>query len=117
MLQHARSLVSTYEFLVAACGIQFPDQEMNLGSLNWKHGVLATGLPGKSHHLLFYLTNSLPPSLLEHGLWEDKGLYLFCSLLHLQSSNTAGHIVGLAGSKDILTTDPANPLLGVYPEE
>ena len=34
--------------LVAACGIKFPDQGLNLGSLCWEHGVLATGSPGNS---------------------------------------------------------------------
>ena len=34
--------------LVAACRISFPDQGLNLGPLNWGHGALATGPPGKS---------------------------------------------------------------------
>ena len=34
--------------LVAACGIKFPDQGLNLGSLCWEHVVLATGSPGNS---------------------------------------------------------------------
>ena len=34
--------------LVAACGIWFPDQGLNLGPLRWEHGVLDTGSPGKS---------------------------------------------------------------------
>ena len=34
--------------LVATCGIQFPEQELNLGSLPWECGVLATGPPEKS---------------------------------------------------------------------
>ena len=34
--------------LVAAYGIQFPDQESNLGPLPWELRVLATGPPGKS---------------------------------------------------------------------
>ena len=33
--------------LVAAWGIQFPDQGPNPGPLHWKCGVLATGPPGK----------------------------------------------------------------------
>ena len=31
--------------LVAACGIEFPDQGSNLGFLHWRNGVLATGQP------------------------------------------------------------------------
>ena len=38
----------TWESLVGACGIQFPDQGANPGPLHWEHGVLATGPPGKS---------------------------------------------------------------------
>ena len=34
--------------LVAACGIWFPDQRLNLGPLHWERGVLPTGPPGKS---------------------------------------------------------------------
>ena len=35
------------QVLVAACGILFPDQGLNLGPLHWEHGVLATGPPRK----------------------------------------------------------------------
>ena len=36
--------------LVAAWGIQFPDQGSNPGHLHWEHRLLATGPPGKSPH-------------------------------------------------------------------
>ena len=29
-----------------ACGISFPDQGLNLGTLHWEHGILATGPQG-----------------------------------------------------------------------
>ncbi|XDA85125.1 hypothetical protein R6Z07F_014902 [Ovis aries] len=32
---------------VVACGIEFPDQGLNLGPLHREHGVLATGSPEK----------------------------------------------------------------------
>ena len=32
---------------VVACGIEFPDQGLNLGPLHGEHGVLATGPPEK----------------------------------------------------------------------
>lgn len=32
-----------HQILVASCGIQFPDQELNPGSLHCEQGVLATG--------------------------------------------------------------------------
>ena len=41
------SLLVACELLSAACGIEFPDQESNLGPLHWGHGVLATGPPEK----------------------------------------------------------------------
>ena len=47
-LQHVGYLVVACKLLVAACGIQFPDQGLNLGQLHWECGVLATGLPGQS---------------------------------------------------------------------
>ena len=34
--------VASYKLVVAAWGIQFSDQGLNLGSLHWKYGVLAT---------------------------------------------------------------------------
>ena len=42
-----------YEHLVGANGIQFPDQEQNLGRLHWELRVLATGPPEKSPKTLF----------------------------------------------------------------
>ena len=36
--------------LVAACGIWFPHQGLNLGPLHWRHRFLAAGAPGKSLH-------------------------------------------------------------------
>ena len=38
-----------HQVLVAAYGIWFPDQGLNLGPLHWEPGVLATGPLGKSH--------------------------------------------------------------------
>ena len=40
-------------YLVAPCGIQFPDQGSNLGPLHWEHGVLVTAPPVKSLLVLF----------------------------------------------------------------
>ena len=41
-------LVVACKPLVAACGIQFCYQGLNLGPLHWKHGVLSPGQSGKS---------------------------------------------------------------------
>ena len=43
--------------LSVACGIYFPDQGSNLGSLLWEHGVVSTGQPGKSPNI--FLTKPL----------------------------------------------------------
>ena len=42
------SLVAACRLLVAACGIQFPDQGSNPGPPAMEHGVLTTGPPGNS---------------------------------------------------------------------
>ena len=41
-------IIVAHGFLVVACGIKFPDQGSNLGSLHWDYEFLATGPPGKS---------------------------------------------------------------------
>ena len=56
-LQHAGSFVVACKELVAACGIQFPDQGLNLGPLLWQHRVLATGPPGKCPKYLVLESN------------------------------------------------------------
>ena len=52
-LRHAHSLV-------AACGVQFPDQRSNSGPLPWEQRVLATAPPGKS--VLIFLVHTLAHS-------------------------------------------------------
>ena len=49
------------ELLIAVCGVQLPDQVLNLGPLNWGRGVLATGAPGKSPHRLSMSPKMLVP--------------------------------------------------------
>ena len=49
-LQHFGSLIFVAaESLLVSCGIWFPEQGLNLGSLPWDRGVLATEPPGKFH--------------------------------------------------------------------
>ena len=38
--------------LVAACGIRFPEQGLDLGPLHWERGFSAAGPPGRSQPLL-----------------------------------------------------------------
>ena len=50
----------------AACRVSVPDQGLNSHSLQWKHGVLTTGLPGKSllcSSLISLLEKYLPISV------------------------------------------------------
>jgi len=56
--------IAACEFLVVACGILFPEQGPNLGSLHWEHRTLTTGPPGKSLEDVFenfLLAASLKP--------------------------------------------------------
>ena len=46
--RHAELFSCTMWTVVAACGTESPNQALNLDSLHWEHGVLATGPPGKS---------------------------------------------------------------------
>ena len=45
--------VATFQLLVVACGVSFPDQGSNPGPLHWECRVLTTGPPGKSLHGIF----------------------------------------------------------------
>ena len=81
-MRHVESLVAALELLVAECGIQFPDQGSNLGSLHWKSGVLASGLPGMSLKPLFVRF-----SVLYSKTWVEPYLQLKCqheSILKVQ---------------------------------
>ena len=71
-LQHAGSLVLACEHLVAACGIKFPDQGLNLGPLRWEHVVLATGPLGKSSEPK--ILNTLA------SFSENSALYIFFNI-------------------------------------
>ena len=59
------------EILVAAWGIQFPDQGLNPGPLHWEHRVLATGPPEKS--LIFFLKYSVFLTPVLSSLWFHDG--------------------------------------------
>ena len=50
-------VVVACRLLVMACGVQFPDQGWNPGSVHWERRVLATGTQGKS--LLFVFKKEL----------------------------------------------------------
>ena len=51
LLFHVSSylFVWLYHILFGPCGIQFPNQTLNLGSLHWECGFLGRGPPGKFH--------------------------------------------------------------------
>ena len=48
------SLFVSRELFTVACRIQFPDQGLNLGPLDWECRVLATGPSGKSYSYCSY---------------------------------------------------------------
>ena len=66
------------DLIVAACGIQFPEQGSNLGLSHWEYRVLATGPPGKSCGFAFCGLGSLISAnqLIENQCFE----VLFCFL-------------------------------------
>jgi len=51
-------LICLSQVLVAAHGIQYPDEGSNLGLLHWKRRVLATEPPGKSQNEVIEGKNS-----------------------------------------------------------
>ena len=51
------SFIWLHQVLVAACGIQFPDQGSNLGPLLWELRELTIGPAGKSLHNCFKTTS------------------------------------------------------------
>ena len=68
--------LSLHQVLASGCRTWLPDWVTNLGPLDWEPGVLATGPPGKSPHLLTALT--LPPaapSLSLSSSWGPCGLW------------------------------------------
>ena len=42
-----------WNVFIVSCGISFPDHRLNPNPLQWKHGVLATGPPGKFQETVF----------------------------------------------------------------
>ena len=55
-------------FLVAACGIWFPDQGLSPGSLHWNLGVLTTGPPGNSLLLNSVIKKQVTQKLAKHRM-------------------------------------------------
>ena len=53
------------------CGSYFPNQGSNLHPLHWKHGLLTTGLPGKSQESDFKSITILSPTGHSHPLHPD----------------------------------------------
>ena len=73
------ALAVAHELFAVACGIQFPDQQLNPGLLHWECGVLATGPVWKSWFAVFSKpASSLPfqcPTFKQGGnvsSWETK---------------------------------------------
>ena len=96
-----------YKLLVAACGIQFPDQGPNLGPWHWEQRVLATRPPGKS---LFCLLTLVPHCFSPSGSIKEPGIqtlrrWLLCYANSLQSCPN------LCDPTD--GSPPGSPVLGI----
>ena len=57
-------------FLAMTCKALVPNQVLNLCPLQWKHGILTTGLPGKSQDFLSSVER--PERLKAEGGWRKK---------------------------------------------
>ena len=91
-------------FLAVACGIQFLDQELNLGSLLWEHRVLATGPSGKSlDHVL--KTQDKPADSAPGWPWHWQSSYSFLLLVRTRPQSSDDNLRLL--SWDISISQPA----------
>ena len=112
---------STWNLLVAVCGIQFPDQQSNPGPLQWEHGILATGPPGKSLFHLFLMGQDFwgphPPDLVAL-LWTCSHLAVFLQSrvrrgsLMLSHLPCCRHSISTDGSKTEFPFGAVRPATG-----
>ena len=58
-------------FFYLACGIQFPKQALDPGPLHWEHAALATGSPGKSLDILYFIVSGF---FCGDGRWTQEHL-------------------------------------------
>ena len=81
------------KLLVAACGIYFPDQGLNLGPLHWESGVLATGPPGKFLKSYKNMTNLFLILLIRHGLntYPFENVFTLFMITHIKDFVIPGH--------------------------
>ena len=93
--------------LVVACGIQFPDQGLNPGHLNWEPGVLTTGPRGKSHLFTYSMSPVGAPSLL---IWN--GEWSFIPFILLVLSNIWSSFLLFSLFKEIV---PLGPIFSTVP--
>ena len=123
LLWHVGSLVVACKLLVAACGIRFPDQGSNPGSLHWECGVLAIGPPGKSLEwvsLLCFSGMSLLPLCPGHSVMNALTTPLggrLCppSRLRLAVTSSWKHLPPRLGCPSFVPPRDAPFLLPFYP--
>ena len=111
-----RGFFSCSTQIVAACGILFPDQGLNLGPLHWKHRVLATGPSGKSSSKLFLLIHYHAGKLHStHSVSENQHTHLHISLTEQVLMNLLNLIVSTFfwGSSESLVFSKS---LSLFPE-
>ena len=109
--------LQSVETLVPACGILFPDQELNPGSLHWELRVLAAGPPQKSH--LWTLKNMVWHCLLKFsfnrwGNWAQISAFFLSNRDEIDSwSDLSKGDMGLrqwpALHKDTISTNLPTP--------
>ena len=99
-----------------ACGILVPDQRWSPSPLQWKHGVLTTGLPGKSCKvplLLCCLRERRPHARTCQSDCHPLQLFCFSELHWVQEAPLWASVYSVPPSQ-IPETDPAGLLYVMY---
>jgi len=76
-LKNIYLFIRLHQALVVACGIWFPDQELNPGPLHWERGVLASWTTREVPIMEGLSLSEYPPKFLV----PPKFFLLFCSWL------------------------------------
>ena len=83
--------------------VQFPDQGLNPGPLNWERGVLATGSPGKSHIAISCPHRGLPLGLAYVTIPSSFSVFITRLVFRLSCQNFPLHCLLRAASSNLFS--------------